>query len=111
MELEITIEGAEKVAANYIKRAKEVPGGLQRAISKVALLVERYGKTYSPVDTGLMRSTIYPVNVSTMETWVGPKTFYAKYVHARVPFMFAARQDVLPSVQDIIKEEVKKILN
>ncbi len=107
--LEIT--GADEVAAKFGKRAAMVVPALQRVMAKVALLVERQGKLYSPVDTGRMRASIYPVTISTTETDVGPKTSYAKYVHARVPFMFAAREDAIPQVGQFLSDEVNKITN
>lgn len=110
MDIRIEIQNNDKVAANFARRAKEVPKALQRIISKVALTVERYGKMYSPVRTGLMRSTIYPVDINQSNAWVGPKVEYAPFVHRRVPFMFAARQDTVPLVPGLVKAEIKKAL-
>lgn len=110
-DLKIEIKGLDEMARKFKERGKEIEPMITRVISKVALLVERFGKIYSPVKTGLMRASIYPVNISTLQVNVGPKVEYAKYVHARVPFMFAARQDVLPSVDEILKSEARKALN
>ena len=110
MNLSIDVDGNEEVARHFTNRSKAMLGAVQNIISKVALNVERFGKTYSPVDTGLMRSTIYPVSIRTNEAWVGPKTFYAKYVHARIPFMTAARESTIPTLPSIIKQEVEKAI-
>lgn len=111
MNLQIEIIGDLSLAKKLKQSSDKVVQSVQAIISKVALTVESYGKFYSPVDTGLMRSTIYPVNISTKEAWVGPKTFYAKYVHARIPFMTAARESTMPSVDTIIKDQIKKAIN
>lgn len=110
MDLGIKIFGLTELTRKMKKRADEIEPLLGRVIMKVALLVERHGKEYSPVKTGLMRSTIYPVNITNRQAAVGPKTEYAKYVHARIPFMSAAREDVLPSVDGILEEETRKAL-
>lgn len=110
LNIRLQIKGNDEVAAHFKKWAAETPKGIARVIQKVALLVERYGKIYSPVRTGLMRSSIYPVVKNEHETWVGPKVEYAKYVHARIPFMTAARQDTLPSVDELLRKEVRDYL-
>lgn len=110
MNIAIEIKGADEVSKKLKEQGKSVADSVQTIITKVALNVERFGKFYSPVDTGLMRSTIYPTNITGREAWVGPKTNYAKYVHARVPFMTAARQDTLPTVDAIIKDTIQKAL-
>lgn len=109
-DMNIEIKGNKEVAADFKRMATETPDAIERIIFKVALNVERYGKNYSPVDTGLMRSTIYPVFKSKNETWVGPKTEYAKYVHARIPFMSAAKEDAEMSVLSIIKAEMRRVI-
>lgn len=110
MNIDININGEDQVARNFARRGKEIKPVLQRVVSKVALNVERFGKIYSPVKTGRMRASIFPVNITTMQVNVGPKVEYAKYVHARIPFMNAARQDTLPTVDKILKDELRKAL-
>lgn len=110
MNIDINIQGDEKLSKDFARHAKEMKPMLQRVIAKVALTVERFGKIYSPVKTGRMRASIYPVNITTLQVNVGPKVEYAKYVHARIPFMTAARQDTLPTVDKILKDETRKAL-
>jgi len=110
VDIKVEIQGNDVVSKRFRDASKDIPSALDRTIAKVSLLVERFGKYYSPVKTGLMRSTIYPVMKGKLVAWVGAKTSYAKYVHARVPFMYAAAAQARPSVQSILKTEVKKSL-
>jgi hypothetical protein len=109
-EIKVEIKNYNEVSRSFRERSKSVLPALDRIISKVALMVERQGKLYSPVKTGRMRASIYPVVMSNLVTNVGPKVDYAKYVHARVPFMTAARNDVDPKVRDIVEDEIRRAL-
>ena len=110
MDIKIEVENYKEVSQKFAERSKEMPKAIQRIVSKVALTVERFGKIYSPVKTGRMRASIIPINISQMSASTGPQVFYAPFVHARIPFMFAARQSTLPSVQQIIDKEIKEAL-
>lgn len=107
MKIDIEIQNYKQVSENFKRRAKDLPTALQRAVSKVTLLVERYGKLYSPVRTGRMRASIIPININKVTASVGPQVSYAPYVHRRVPFMYAARQSTLPQVGRMFNDEIK----
>ena len=110
MKIDIEIQNFKEVADRFKQRAKEIKPAIQRIVSLVSLNVERFGKLYSPVKTGRMRASIYPVDINELSARVGPKVEYAKFVHARIPFMFAARQDTMPTVAGIIKKEINKAI-
>lgn len=111
--LGITIDATslQKAKKSLDKKGKNVAGVIQTILSKSVLIVERYGKLYSPVRTGRMRASITPISITEMSAAVGPQVEYAKYVHRRIPFMFAARQDAEPEVQKVARDEIKKALN
>lgn len=110
MDIKVEIENYKEVSKRFADRAKDLPGALQRVVAKVTMLVERQGKIYSPVKTGRMRASIIPINITEFSASVGPQVEYAPYVHYRIPFMSAARQDTMPSVDSIVKTEIKKAL-
>lgn len=106
-----------KTKADKLHKAREV------ILKKSIYVVEGKGKYYSPVDTGRMRASIglgggfgdkpginfERLNEGTAS--VGPTVTYAKYVHARIPFMFTAAHESLGQIKRIAQDEVKKALN
>jgi hypothetical protein len=101
------LKDLEKRFDNRSSKMKKVFGNI---IKKAVLTVERFAKLYSPVRTGRLRASIITTEMSTMSATVEPTVFYAPFVHARIPFMFAARQDSLSDIEDIVKDEVKEAL-
>lgn len=110
LDMKIEIANYKELSKKFKDDANRIGGVTQTIVSKVALLVERQAKFYSPVKTGRMRASIIPINIDQMSATVGPQVEYAKYVHNRIPFMFAAREDVVPQVEGIVKQEVRKAL-
>lgn len=104
-------------------RENKMKGAVQTILKKSILIVQRYGKYYAPVDTGRMRASIgggrfsggsfldtEGVTFGDSFASIGPTVVYAKYVHARVPFMTAAAHDSLAEIERIADQEIKKIL-
>jgi len=110
LDVKFEVQGYKELSKKYGERSKAIKKVSQRIISKVALTVERFAKIYSPVKTGRMRASIIPVDIDQMSAKVGPQVEYARYVHKRIPFMYAARQDTLPEVQGIVRGEVRKAM-
>lgn len=111
LNIQIDASSLANAKASLGRKGKNVAGVIQTILSKSVLVVERYGKYYSPVKTGRMRASISPIDISNTYATVGPQVDYAKYVHARIPFMFAARESSLAEVQKIADDEIKKAIN
>ena len=108
------------------KRSVEVKNATEVILKKAVFIVERFGKYYSPVDTGRMRASIgggsfaggsfgagEGINFSRIGeniASIGPTVTYAKYVHARVPFMSTAAIDSLSEIERVALSEIKKAI-
>jgi hypothetical protein len=87
-----------------------------------ALAVEKWGKYYSPVDTGRLRASIGnnsgfgdPSGIDLSQIMfdrvkVGPTAYYAKYVHRRTPFMYSATRSSVPDIEKLTKRLVKEAI-
>lgn len=103
-------------ASRFQRFLGEAPGkvglALKNIISKVAFLVEREGKTRSPVDTGRLRASI-ATDLYPMTATVHTNTNYAIYVHDGTrfvrprPFMSEAVGVVENEVEKIMTDELK----
>lgn len=87
---------------------------VQNVIFKGALLVEKYGKIYSPVDTGRMRASISS-DISPIKATIAPHVNYAVFVHDGTrfitgrPFMTQAATAVDAQIPGIIDDELKAL--
>lgn len=110
--MNIQINTSELVRSEKRLREKgsSVAKVIQTIITKSALIVERYGKLYSPVLTGRMRASITPIDITESSAAVAPQVEYAKYVHRRVPFMFAAKESALPDIQKVATDEINNAI-
>lgn len=110
LNIQIDASSLEKAKKSLAKKGQNVAGVIQTILNKSAVIAERYGKIYSPVKTGRMRSSIALININESSATVSPQVFYAKYVERRIPFMYAAQQSALPDIKRITDEEIKKAL-
>jgi len=89
MQVKITLNPTVDVLKKRFKnRAAELPKAIKEAIYKSALEVEGAAKTFTPVDTGRLRASIFTSLYSDYAI-VQPKTNYALFVHEGTRFMEA----------------------
>jgi len=103
------------VSAKLMSNPIRIKGALKRAIRKSALLVERYSKMRSPVDTGRLRSSIR-TTINELTATVNPTVDYAIYVHDGTrymtgrPFMRLGAEDAEDKIRAVFNREIKGIL-
>lgn len=110
MNIEIDSKDLILLRKHFNNRADKMEKVIGTIIKKSALTVERFTKMYSPVRTGRLRASIMTTEIATLYATVQPTVYYAPYVNARVPFMFAGRQDSLPEIEQITKDEVQNAI-
>lgn len=134
----LSLEGIPEVAANANKLMRqcgygnaEVARELKRGLMKGALIIRDEARDLVPVDTGLLRSSIFAaygspkksdvlVGVNTRQAVktnkAGETKTYAGVVefgddsHAPQPYMRPAIQAARPSVAKIVREEILKAI-
>lgn len=110
MNIEIDSSDIARVSKHFGDRSDKIEAVFSTIIKKAVLTVERFAKIYSPVKTGRLRSSIQTVDIQERSATVAPTVDYAPFVHARIPFMFAARADSIPEIESMVKDEVKKAI-
>lgn len=103
------------VSAKLLATPSRINRAMRDAIRKSALLVERYSKMRSPVDTGRLRSSIR-TTINQLTATVNPTVDYAIFVHdgtrrmrAR-PFMVEGAQDAEREIKTVFEREIKGAL-
>jgi len=103
------------VSKKLMAKPALINSALKRAIRKSALLVERYSKMRSPVDTGRLRSSIR-TRIDNFVATVNPTVDYAVFIHdgtkymkAR-PFMTQGVEDATTEIRSVFNREIKGIL-
>ena len=103
------------VSAKLMATPVLINSALKRAVRKSALLVERYSKMRSPVDTGRLRSSIR-TRIDDFTATVSPTVNYAIFIHdgtrnmrAR-PFMTQGAEDATTEIRSVFNREIKGIL-
>lgn len=109
MKLNIELEGLENVKNNMGRRADKVKAVIHTIFEKSLFIIERYSKIESPVRTGRLRASISEGKfLFNKYAQIGPTVFYAKYVHARNPFMDRGVAKSLPDIKKMVEEEIKQ---
>ena len=112
----VEIKGLDKfrkALSQYPSIAKEY---FARAIETMTWQLNRQAKRRSPVDTGRMRSSIYPT-IRPDEGIVQPNVEYAIYVHEGTryqkaqPFLLEALEDVQPDVESEFEQALENTLD
>lgn len=78
--ISIRIENLEQIRHYLSTRPEAMRRELAKAIQKSALIVQRRARQETPVDKGLLRSSI-GVRLSATQAVVSPNKKYALYVH------------------------------
>lgn len=107
MKIEIDAKELNKVKGNFETRSKRIKTAVSRILRMATLTVEKKGKEFSPVKTGRMRASIITTEITEKTASVQPTVFYAPFVHKRIPFMWAAREDAVPEIQRFVDKEIK----
>ena len=117
MEISIRIENIKEIERFLETRPVRMREELNRAVKKSVLSVERQTKINSPVDTGLMRTS---VNSRTYRSEIAGEVIagvrYAIYVHEGTykmrarPFMARAVKTMRSNIQRFFKEAIKRAL-
>jgi HK97 gp10 family phage protein len=112
----VGIEGGRELAKKFSELRKEAENGLEEALVKSALFVERDAKINAPVDTGRMRASISHTNegfgTDNPSVQVGTNVKYAPAVEFGTskkpakPFLFPAFNG---NKQKILKELAKAL--
>lgn len=123
MKIDIDMGSVFQVQADFKEKAAKVEDAIPIILKKSIFIIEKHTKYYSPVDTGRMRSSIGGVPqdglFSTGERGlefgerfasIMPTVTYAKFVHARVPFMTAGAQDSIQEINKVAADEIKKAI-
>lgn len=94
--------GEIKVVSNRLPELrKKAPELAKRIVSKTAFDIEAHAKTIVPVDTGLLRMSIFTrFHHDGFVAEVGPSTHYAIYVEYGTKHM-AARPYLRPAVDKV----------
>lgn len=128
--MKIKVNGLDKIRAFVYGFSKTQNARMEKVVKLISYSIERESKISATelkaVDTGLMRSTIYPVIKGSgvnMSGIIGPKTNYAYFVHeglgtsrgyGRRPFMeIGARKTVESKAQevaDLINKDISKLI-
>lgn len=111
--MNITIDpgSALELQLKMAGKANRVDKAIDTILKKAAFVVEKYGKLYSPVKTGRMRSSISEgIHFGDKFASVGPTVVYAKYVHAKIPFMWAAAESSRAEIKTITEQEINKAI-
>jgi len=91
MEIKVNIKpSVDSLLAKFRGVEQLLVSKLKEGIIGYALLVERGGKMFSPVDTGAMRSSIatsYGIASGGLNAIVGTHINYATYVHEGTRYM------------------------
>jgi len=93
----------EKVAKKFERVPRQITKDAGSAIKEAALIIEGWGKFYTPVDTGRLRASIY-TTLRSMSAIVQPKTNYALFVHEGTSRM-KARPFMKQAVVKILRED------
>ena len=106
------LQALQAKAAQMIEdlRGKPMLDGMRRA----TMLVSKDGRILSPVDTGLLRSSITPEvreEGFTVLGVVGSTVFYAPYQEALSHFLQQAFEKNLTEIKDLIGNVVGKIVD
>lgn len=114
MQIQITTN-AKNVAKKLGTTPERLAGAMSRAIRKSAFLVERGGKTKSPVDTGRMRSSI-SASITSVRAVIQPNVDYAIFVHEGTrfmrarPFMKEGLREAEGEIERVFKNEIVSAL-
>ncbi len=115
MEYSIKIKGLDKFRKALSQYPSIAKGYFAEAIAKSTLKAEGTIKKRTPVDTGLLRGTIYGVS-SPAEGKVVPMQNYAMYVHEGTryqrsqPFLVEGLSDAQGDIQRYFNEALEKTL-
>ncbi len=107
--VKLEVKGLKETQRNLEKAVRELQGApIMNAMRDSTLLVTRYAKINSPVDTGRLRASITPSVSSMKETVtgiVGSNVKYAPYVELGTKFMKPRKylQRALEQAMDYIK--------
>lgn len=116
VEVKFDIENVEEIKAKLSKAPVQIRLGADRALAKIAFLVENLSKQLTPVDTGRLRSSIY-TELYPLRATISTNVNYAIYVHEGTefmvprPFMQEAVSFLQKDMEEIITEEIRKTLN
>lgn len=111
MNISIDASTLDRVSDKFGDRSEKIKTVIGSIIKKAAFVVERHGKFYSPVDTGRMRASITEgVVFQERSAQIGPTVTYAKFVHARIPFMTAAATQSIPEITKIAQKEISEAI-
>jgi hypothetical protein len=123
MKISIDITELEKFNRRMVARGEKVQTSIKTIITKALFIVERYAKYFAPVKTGRLRASIgggsytggsfqAGEGIEVNEEWgaIGPTVVYAKYVHARIPFMWAAAQKSVNDINQMVKKEIAEAI-
>lgn len=127
MNIQIDLQGLEKVQGNFERRAAKTKQAVKNILYKSIFLVERHAKILAPVKTGRLRASIgggswnrkgssgsFPkgegMEITDKFASIGPTVVYAKWVHARTPFMRAGVYDAQAEIQKVVNNEIAKAI-
>ena len=111
--MSVTIQGADKVAANMQKAAEAIEKAVGDAVREAAMMIERDAKIRVPVDTARLRNSIAAEELRLLLFEVGTNVGYAGYVEfgtrnvAAQPYLGPAVEVARAQYPDLIKEGVK----
>jgi hypothetical protein len=93
---------------------------IKRLVKKSVFVVEKHAKYFAPVRTGRLRASIGGGSfeggsfgegegrvIQDRFASIGPTVEYAKFVHRRVPFMYAAAQASKEEIAKIATNEIR----
>lgn len=97
---------------------------IERLVKKSIFVVEKHAKFFAPVRTGRLRASIGGGSfqggsfgegegriIESRFASIGPTVEYAKYVHRRTPFMYAAAEASKDQIAVIASREIKQAVS
>lgn len=108
MDVEIKILNLPTVLKAIAKAPDIMNKSLTDGLRKAALLVERYSKQVTPVDTGRLRASIF-TDIQPLIATIQPKTDYAIYVHEGTRYITG--RPFMKQGVEMAKDEIERVVN
>jgi len=112
--LTVHMDDLNKLIATLAKKTEGIDSRTAQVVRKAAFDVERFAKTYAPVDTGFLRSSIHTViktnNLRVYSAEIIADADYASYVEygtsrmAPQPYLQPALDRVMPGFLAVMEQ-------